>query len=240
MMTILHNSSTSDSFMNKYNAVLMTIFVLFSITSINTVTSQSATQDDCPEINGNSTKDRFGCLDSDGDGWSNPDNEWTINNGADVFIEDSTQWKDFDKDGFTFYTNLDSPKSIHIEKNPKAEMCFYWKSLQRQVRVFGSIDKVSDEVADKYFSSRGHESKIGAWASEQSKVLRNRSDLLERIDGFKKTYSEKKNVPRPENWSGWILQPIMIEFWLKGSHRIHERLRYHKESNNWIKKLLNP
>ena len=148
--------------------------------------------------------------------------------------------KDFDKGGFTFYTNLDSPKSIHIEKNPKAEMCFYWKSLQRQVRVFGSIDKVSDEVADKYFSSRGYESKISAWASEQSKVLGNRSDLLERIDGFKKTYSEKKNVPRPENWSGWILQPIMIEFWLKGSHRIHERLRYHKESNNWIKKLLNP
>ena len=148
--------------------------------------------------------------------------------------------KDFDKGGFTFYTNLDSPKSIHIEKNPKAEMCFYWKSLQRQVRVFGSIDKASDEVADKYFSSRGYESKISAWASEQSKVLRNRSDLLERIDGFKKTYSEKKNVPRPENWSGWILQPIMIEFWLKGSHRIHERLRYHKESNNWIKKLLNP
>ena len=148
--------------------------------------------------------------------------------------------KDIDKGGFTFYTNLDSPKSIHIAKNPKAEMCFYWKSLQRQVRVFGSIDKVSDEVADKYFSSRGYESKIGAWASEQSKVLRNRSDLLERIDGFKKTYSEKKNVPRPENWSGWILQPIMIEFWLKGSHRIHERLRYHKESNNWIKKLLNP
>ena len=148
--------------------------------------------------------------------------------------------KDFDKGGFTFYTNLDSPKSIHIEKNPKAEMCFYWKSLQRQVRVFGSIDKASDEVADKYFSSRGYESKISAWASEQSKVLGNRSDLLERIDGFKKTYSEKKNVPRPENWSGWILQPIMIEFWLKGSHRIHERLRYHKESNNWIKKLLNP
>jgi len=148
--------------------------------------------------------------------------------------------KDFDKGGFTFYTNLDSPKSIHIEKNPKAEMCFYWKSLQRQVRVFGSIDKVSDEVADKYFSSRGYESKIGAWASEQSKVLKNRSDLLERVDGFKKTYSDKENVPRPENWSGWILQPIMIEFWLKGLNRIHERLRYHKESNNWIKKLLNP
>ena len=147
---------------------------------------------------------------------------------------------DFSKNGFTFYTNLDSPKSLHIEKNPKAEMCFYWKSLQRQVRVFGSIEKVSDGVADKYFSSRGYESKIGAWASEQSKVLKNRSDLLERVDGFKKTYSDKENVPRPENWSGWILQPIMIEFWLQGLNRIHERLRYHKESNNWIKKLLNP
>ncbi len=106
MKTILHNSSTSDSFMSKSKTVLMTIFVLFSITSINTATAQSTTQDDCPEIDGNSTKDRFGCLDSDGDGWSNPDNEWTINNGADVFIEDSTQWKDFDKDGFGDNTTI--------------------------------------------------------------------------------------------------------------------------------------
>ena len=148
--------------------------------------------------------------------------------------------KDFGKHGFTFYTNLDSPKSLDIESNPKAEMCFYWKSLQRQVRVFGSIDKVSDEVADKYFSSRGYESKIGAWASEQSKILKNRSDLLERIDAFKKTYPETGNVPRPKNWSGWILEPTVIEFWLEGPNRIHERLRYYKELNNWIKRLLNP
>ena len=148
--------------------------------------------------------------------------------------------KDFGKHGFTFYTNLDSPKSLDIESNPKAEMCFYWKSLQRQVRIFGSINKVEDEIADKYFSTRDYGSKIGAWASEQSKILQNKNELLKRIDGFKKTYSENGNVPRPENWSGWILQPIMIEFWLKGSNRIHERLRYHNESNNWIKKLLNP
>ena len=148
--------------------------------------------------------------------------------------------KDFSKHGFTFYTNLDSPKSLDIESNPKAEMCFYWKSLQRQVRVFGSINKVADNVADKYFSSRDYDSKISAWASEQSKILRNRNDLLERIDGFKKTYPETRNVPRPENWSGWILEPTMIEFWLKGQNRIHERLRYYKELNNWIKKLLNP
>ena len=148
--------------------------------------------------------------------------------------------KDFGKHGFTFYTNLDSPKSLDIESNPKAEMCFYWKSLQRQVRVFGSINKVEDEIADKYFSTRDYGSKIGAWASEQSKILQNKNELLKRIDGFKKTYSENVNLPRPENWSGWILEPTMIEFWLKGSNRIHERLRYNKESNNWIKNLLNP
>jgi len=148
--------------------------------------------------------------------------------------------KDFSKDGFIFYTNLDSPKSLDIEKNPKAAMCFHWKSLQRQVRVSGFINRVADEIADKYFSSRDYDSKIGAWASEQSKILKNRSDLLERIDTFKKTYPETGNVPRPENWSGWILEPTMIEFWLGGPNRIHERLRYYKELNNWIKRLLNP
>ncbi len=148
--------------------------------------------------------------------------------------------KDFSKDGFAFYTNLDSPKSLDIENNPKASMCFHWKSLQRQVRIFGSVNKVSDEVANKYFSSRDYESKIGAWASEQSKILKNRIDLFERIDGFKRIYPKTGNVPRPENWSGWILEPTMIEFWLEGLNRIHERLIFNKESNNWIKKLLNP
>ena len=148
--------------------------------------------------------------------------------------------KDFSKHGFTFYTNLDSPKSLDIESNPKAEMCFYWKSLQRQVRVFGSINRVKDDIADKYFSSRDYGSKISAWASEQSRILQNKNEILKRIDGFKKTYPKNGNVPRPENWSGWILEPTMIEFWLKGSNRIHERLRYSKELNNWIKNLLNP
>jgi pyridoxamine 5'-phosphate oxidase len=148
--------------------------------------------------------------------------------------------KDFGKHGFIFYTNLDSPKSLDIESNPKAEMCFYWKSLQRQVRVFGSINKVADNIADKYFSSRDYTSKISAWASEQSKILQNKNELLKRIDGFKKTYPKTSSVPRPENWSGWILEPIMIEFWLEGQNRTHERLRYYKELNNWIKKLLNP
>ena len=106
--------------------------------------------------------------------------------------------------------------------------------------ITNDINKVTDNIADKYFSSRDYDSKISAWASEQSKILQNKNELLKRIDGFKKTYSENANLPRPENWSGWILEPTMIEFWLKGPNRIHERLRYNKESNNWIKNLLNP
>ena len=148
--------------------------------------------------------------------------------------------KDYNKNGFIFYTNLNSKKSKDLKINPNASMCFHWKSLLRQIRITGKILKVTDKEADDYYKSRSYGSKIGAWASEQSRILQNRNQLLKRVDAFKKTYPENGNVPRPENWSGWILQPIMIEFWLKGLNRIHERLRYHKESNNWIKKLLNP
>ena len=86
--------------------------------------------------------------------------------------------------GFVFYTNLDSPKSEDLKKNPKAEMCFHWKSLQRQIRIFGNITQVSDKEADFYFNSRPHESKIGAWASEQSKIMKNREEFLKRMSLF--------------------------------------------------------
>ena len=148
--------------------------------------------------------------------------------------------KDFDENGFTFYTNLESHKSTDIQNNPIGEMCFYWKSLKRQIRVFGLINRVPDEIANEYFSSRDYDSKIGAWASEQSKVLSSRKDLLERIKGFKKIYPDTGKVPRPDNWSGWILEPTVLEFWLDGSNRIHERLGYFKEKKKWVKKLLNP
>ena len=149
--------------------------------------------------------------------------------------------KDFNKDGFVFYTNLNSQKGNELKNNPKAAMCFHWKSLLRQVRVNGTVQKVSDKVADEYYNTRGFESRIGAWASKQSTVLNNRDELLNSIKDYKKKYDNKNEVPRPNYWSGWNLSPSSIEFWLDGDSRIHERLKYIKdEAGNWTKSLLSP
>ncbi len=149
--------------------------------------------------------------------------------------------KDFNKDGFVFYTNLNSQKGNELRENPKVSMCFHWKSLLRQIRINGSVSLVPDDMADKYYNSRGYESRIGAWASKQSKVLANRDELISSIDEYKKKYNNQNNVPRPSHWSGWNLSPLSIEFWLDGDNRIHERLKYTKNSNgDWIKSLLSP
>ena len=149
--------------------------------------------------------------------------------------------KDFNNDGFVFYTNLNSQKGNELKTNPKAAMCFHWKSLLRQIRISGKISLVSDEVADKYYNSRGYESRIGAWASKQSKVLTSRIELINSIEKYKKKYNDQTKVPRPNHWSGWNLSPSNIEFWLDGDSRIHERLKYTKDENgNWVKSLLSP
>jgi pyridoxamine 5'-phosphate oxidase len=149
--------------------------------------------------------------------------------------------KDFNKDGFVFYTNLNSQKGNELKNNPKTAMCFHWKSLLRQVRINGTVKKVSDKVADEYYYSRGYESRIGAWASKQSSILSNRDELLNSIEEYKKKYDNKDKVPRPNHWSGWNLTPSSIEFWLDGDSRIHERLKYNKdEAGNWTKSLLSP
>ena len=142
--------------------------------------------------------------------------------------------------GFVFYTNLNSPKSNDLKNNPKAAMCFHWKSLQRQVRISGTITSVEDKEADLYFNSRPYESRIGAWASDQSKVMNKREEFLKKIDQFKKKYKDKQNLPRPKHWSGWCLNPSAIEFWLGDQYRIHERLKYNKVSDNWKRKILYP
>ena len=149
--------------------------------------------------------------------------------------------KDFSKDGFTFYTNLNSQKGNELKSNPKAAMCFHWKSLLRQIRITGQIKKVSDKVADEYYNTRGYESRIGAWASKQSTILKNRDELLKSIEAFKQKYNDQSKVPRPDHWSGWNLIPSNIEFWLDGDNRIHERLIYSKdETGSWVKSLLSP
>ena len=149
--------------------------------------------------------------------------------------------KGFDKDGFIFYTNLKSQKSKELKENPNATMCFHWKSLLRQIRNVGKLNQVDDKTADDYYSTRAYESRIGAWASKQSSILKSRDELLNNLENFKKKYSDKDNVPRPDHWSGWNLKPSSIEFWLDGDNRIHERLKYTLDNNNnWEKSLLSP
>ena len=149
--------------------------------------------------------------------------------------------KGFNKKGFVFYTNLNSKKSEDIKVNPKASMCFHWKSLLRQVRVIGKINSVSSKDADEYYNSRAYGSRIGAWASKQSTILNQRDELTQSINTFKKKFPDENNVPRPNYWSGWNLSPTEIEFWLDGENRIHQRLKYIRlDENNWKKVLLSP
>jgi pyridoxamine 5'-phosphate oxidase len=149
--------------------------------------------------------------------------------------------KEFNHNGFVFYTNLNSQKGNELKENPKAAMCFHWKSLLRQIRISGTVTQVEDKVADQYYSSRGYESRIGAWASKQSNELVNRGELINSIKEFKQKYNDEKNVPRHSHWSGWNLSPSSIEFWLDGESRIHERLKYTINKNgDWKKTLLSP
>ena len=142
--------------------------------------------------------------------------------------------------GFIFYTNFDSKKGNDLKNNPNASMCFHWKSIRRQIRVSGKVSSVDKKEADEYFVSRDYGSKISAWASSQSKVMKNRNEFLDKIKVFEKKFSDNKNVPRPPHWSGWRIIPNEIEFWLEAKNRSHQRLNYRKENDKWIKEILYP
>ena len=142
--------------------------------------------------------------------------------------------------GFVIYTNLESKKSRDLIANPKASMCFHWKSLLRQVRISGTISQVSDQEADTYYQSRPYMSRIGACASIQSTPMNARDDFETRIEQFKQTYPDENKVPRPPFWSGWLLTPSNIEFWKDVSNRLHQRLRYKKKNQNWEREILYP
>ena len=148
--------------------------------------------------------------------------------------------KEYNKNGFIFFTNLNSKKGTDLKKTPKASMCFHWKSLLRQVRISGDISLISDDEADKYFYSRPYLSKIGAWSSSQSKPMETRDALLNKIDEYKNKFKDQNNVPRPDHWSGFLLSPNKIEFWKDVEGRLHQRLEYSKISNSWERQILYP
>ena len=144
-------------------------------------------------------------------------------------------------EGFVFYTNLESAKGEELAANPRAALCFHWKSLRRQVRVRGVVTRVSDAEADAYFATRAKDSQIGAWASRQSRPLEGRFALEREIAAYAAKYALQK-VPRPPHWSGFRIQPLAIEFWRDRPFRLHERLVYRRETLDapWVTKRLYP
>ncbi len=148
--------------------------------------------------------------------------------------------KGLSEKGFVFYTNFNSRKGSDLKSNQKASMCFHWKSLRRQVRILGKVEKVNDKEADEYFNSRPYKNKIGAWASSQSSILDKRENFIKKIKEFESKYPEGTTIPRPSHWSGWRLVPEEVEFWLDGEGRIHERLNYKINNRKWSKNLLYP
>jgi pyridoxamine 5'-phosphate oxidase len=145
----------------------------------------------------------------------------------------------FDARGFVFYTNLESRKARELEANPRAALCFHWKSLRRQVRVEGTVEPVSDAEADAYFESRPRGSRIGAWASDQSRPMATRFDLEKRVAKFAARFGVG-HIPRPPHWSGFRVVPQHIEFWSDGQFRLHDRIVYHRAGDGWTSERLYP
>jgi pyridoxamine 5'-phosphate oxidase len=150
--------------------------------------------------------------------------------------------KDFDRDGFVFYTNTQSRKGLAIAHEARVGLNFHWKSLRRQVRIEGRAEPVSIAEADEYYGQRPYGSRIGAWASKQSQPLEERAVLEQRVRQTQEQYPEDSPVPRPPHWSGYRVRPRTIEFWKDMPFRLHERWRYDAlpDQSGWAKTLLYP
>ncbi|WFR96018.1 pyridoxamine 5'-phosphate oxidase [Rhizobium tumorigenes] len=149
--------------------------------------------------------------------------------------------KGFDHQGFVFYTNFESQKGQELLSAKKAAMCFHWKSLRRQVRLRGPVEVVTNEEADEYFKSRPRGSRIGAWASKQSRPLESRFALEKAVAEFTARYAIGE-IPRPENWSGFRIRPQSIEFWKDGKFRLHDRIEFRRTAEDaaWDKVRMYP
>ena len=147
--------------------------------------------------------------------------------------------KAYSEEGFIFYTNYTSRKSGEILDNPIVALNFFWDALERQIRIEGEIKKVEKEVSDAYFNSRSRLSKLGAHASNQSQIIENYEELTDKLNSFEEKYKDK-DIPRPDHWGGFIVIPSSIEFWQGHDGRLHDRLKFEKENDNWVMKRLSP
>jgi pyridoxamine 5'-phosphate oxidase len=147
--------------------------------------------------------------------------------------------KKFDEAGFVFFTNYESHKAKDLMENPNAEILFLWLELERQVRIRGTVKKVSLKDSEEYFQSRPVESQIGAWASKQSSVIPNREFLEQKFEKISERYKNGK-IPLPPFWGGFVLKPVEFEFWQGRESRLHDRIRYRKKKNDWKIVRLSP
>ncbi len=149
--------------------------------------------------------------------------------------------KALDTNGLVFYTNMQSVKGVELDGQPQAACCFHWKSLKRQIRVRGSVVPADEAEADAYFATRERASQIGAWASAQSQPVADRATLDAQFHAYEEKF-DGQEVPRPPHWSGHRIQPIYIEFWQYGIHRLHDRLAYRRADlqTDWHTERLNP
>jgi pyridoxamine 5'-phosphate oxidase len=147
--------------------------------------------------------------------------------------------KGYDERGFVFYTNYEGRKAGELETNPECALLFYWGELGRQVRIEGTVSRISEQESDSYFASRPRGSRLGAWASQQSRPVKDRSVLEERVLRLETEY-EGREIPRPSFWGGYRVEPETIEFWQGREDRLHDRLVYRREDAAWRIERLQP
>jgi pyridoxamine 5'-phosphate oxidase len=171
---------------------------------------------------------------------ANPDSVTLATSAADGNVSARTVLlKDYNDNGFVFFTNYGSKKGLQLSQNPNAALLFYWPESGRQVRIEGVVEKISEVESEDYFKTRPRESQIGTWASEQSRVIPDRTHLESRVEFYKNKFSDNP-VPRPSHWGGFRLVAEWIEFWQEGEFRLHDRIVFKRTGNSWSFERLAP